>query len=86
MVLPDSVLPSCTMADKEYVSLSVEREAREALRMLVIDLSKILRRQVTISEALLLSVAFTTKPTEEVLDVIVRAEAELRANQSGGCE
>jgi hypothetical protein len=74
------------MADKEYVSLSVEREAREALRMLVIDLSKILRRQVTISEALLLSVAFTTKPTEEVLDVIVRAEAELRANQSGGCE
>jgi hypothetical protein len=60
MMFQDSVLASRTMADKEYVSLSVSPDAREALRDLVRRLSYVLGRDITMTDAILISAGVTT--------------------------
>jgi hypothetical protein len=77
------------MADKEYVSLSVEPLAREELRLLVIQLSAAVGYQLTMSEAITISAKVTSyalKSGGGAFDRIFSAAEDLRTAKSGGCE
>jgi hypothetical protein len=77
------------MADREYVSLSIEPAARERLRIQQIRLSAAVGRQLTLSETIRMACAVTTYAEVsggKSFDVIHQADAEMRAEQSGGCE
>jgi hypothetical protein len=89
MVLTDGVLSSVTMPDKEYVSLSVEPAAREALRLLQIRLAAAVQRPVTLSDAIVVACRVTTYAEVSgggAFDHLHTVAEELRVAKTGGCE